>query len=61
MFNIPMLLCGGVMGYKFGRGFQMEILYNFSYAYKGDKIGVGDNEIEKGTKNFIQMQIVYDF
>ena len=49
------------MGYKFGRGFQMEILYNFSYAYKGDKIGVGDNEIEKGTKNFIQIQIVYDF
>lgn len=61
MFNIPMLLCGGVVGYKFGRGFQMEILYNFSYAYKSDKTGLGDNEIEKGTKNFIQIQIVYDF
>ena len=56
-----MFLCGGLIGYKFWKDFQMEIIYNFFYALKGKQIGLGDNKITKKTNNVIQMQVVYDF
>ena len=58
-FNIPMLTYGGVVGYKFRCGLQIEFLYNFSSVYKGNKIGIGMDEIDGRKKNFFQLQIVY--
>ncbi|MDR2402227.1 MAG: hypothetical protein LBD32_02075, partial [Cytophagales bacterium] len=61
MFNIPMLLFGGILGYKLKNNLSIEILYNFSYAYRDEKIGSGYDKVKKKFKNFIQMQMIYDF
>ncbi len=58
MFNIPMFVCGGLIGYKFSKNFQLEMLYNFSYVLKGKTIDSKDNMIEKKMKNFILIQII---
>lgn len=61
MYNTPMLLCGGIIGYKFQNNLNLEVLYNLFYAYGNDSVGSGLDRIEGKYKNFIQMQMIYNF